>query len=44
MGKEASNSFIDEDGTIVCCAGLCIALASFASICNKYLGFKKNPK
>lgn len=36
IGKEASNSVTDEDGTTVCCAGLCIPLTSFASICKKY--------
>lgn len=35
-GKDASKSFTDEEGTTVCWAGLCIALASFASICEQY--------
>lgn len=34
IGKDSSNPLTDDRGTTVCCAGLFIALASLASICE----------
>lgn len=36
IGSGSSKDFTDAKGTTVCCAGLFIPLASFASICNIY--------